>query len=135
MNQAANPSSDRFFLHFAWIILATVVVCFGAKAIFDADDLPPITPLHHLHAVSMLGWFFGRIPEIFDLSPVMAVLPLLVYQVAPLVHDRRALGRVHPACWTGFALMLLAVPVILGLSESPWWAAVLERLLGSRGEM
>ncbi len=27
----------------------------GAKAIFDTDDLPPITPLHHLNAISMLG--------------------------------------------------------------------------------
>ena len=48
---------EPFFRYFAWIILLTVIVCFGAKAVFDSDDLPPITPLHHLHAATMLAWF------------------------------------------------------------------------------
>jgi hypothetical protein len=56
-----------------------------------------------------------------------------VYQIAPLVHDRRAHGRVHPASWVGFALMLAAVPVILGLSGSESWAGVLASLLGPGG--
>jgi hypothetical protein len=219
---------EAFFPRFAWIILLTVIACFGAKAIFDTDDLPPITPLHHLHAISMLGWFvlfavqptliqrghyrahrllgrlspllvlvfltlaiqisllnwqrmgfaliptangvnlilfgslylaaiywrrdsathkrlmlyatlammgpaFGRIPEIFDATPVLAVVPLLAYQIAPLVHDRRAHGRVHPASWVGFALMLAAIPVILGLGGSESWTTTLEGLLGPRG--
>lgn len=228
MTHLSSHARDPFFLHFPWIILFTVIACFGAKAIFDTEDLPPITPLHHLHAVSMLGWFvlfavqptlihrghhrvhrllgrlspllvlvfmalaiqisllnwqrmgfaliptangvnlilfsalyvaaiawrhhtaahqrlmlyaslammgpaFGRIPEIFDLAPTLAALPLLVYQLAPVVHDRRAYGRIHPATWVGFALMLLAVPVILGLSASKSWAAVLASLLGPAG--
>ena len=220
-----STKHEPFFPRFAWIILLTVIVCFGAKAIFDTEDLPPITPLHHLHAISMLGWFvlfavqptliqrghyrthrwlgrlspllvlafltlaiqismlnwqrmgfaliptangvnlilfsslylaaiywrrdaashkrlmlfatlammgpaFGRIPEIFDSNPVLAVVPLLIFQIAPLVHDKRAHGRVHPASWVGFALMLAAVPLILGLSGSESWRAVLETLLG-----
>ncbi|MEZ5469960.1 MAG: hypothetical protein R3F18_20160 [Lysobacterales bacterium] len=223
--------SDRrepFFRNFAWIILATVIVCFGAKAIFDTKDLPPITPLHHLHAVAMLSWFvlfavqptlveagkvrahqllgrlsplvvltsftfalqisllnwqrmgapliitangvnltlfaglyiaaisyrrdaathkrlmlyatlsmmgpaFGRLPEIFDQSPVLAVPLIFGFQLAPLIHDRIVHRRIHPASWVGFALMLGAIPLILGLSGSAAWADFLEGILGPRG--
>jgi len=219
---------EPFFRYFAWIILLTVIVCFGAKAVFDSDDLPPITPLHHLHAATMLAWFilfalqptlihfgklslhrslgrlspllvlsflafaaqisllnwqrmgfpliptanavnltlfaglyiaalayrhnvgthqrlmlyatlammgpaFGRIPEIFDQTPVMAVPLILGYQLAPLVHDRLVYGRIHRATWIGFGLVLVAVPIILGLSESEAWAAILNNLLGPGG--
>lgn len=224
-----DAEKEPFFLYFAWIILVTVILCFGAKAIFDADGLPPITPLHHVHTVSMLAWFllfavqptlihagnrrahrllgrlspllvltflslaipisllnwtrigdplivtangvnlilftglfvaavafrrntpvhkrlmlyctlaimgpaFGRLPEIFDADPVMAVPLILGYQIAPAVHDRWVHGRVHPATWVGVALMIAAVPVILGLSGSPAWKGVLEALLGPGGQ-
>lgn len=225
---AVAHKPEPFFPVFAWIILLTVIVCFGAKAIFDADDLPPITWLHHAHALSMLSWFllfavqptliarghhqahrllgrlsplvvlafigfalpisllnwqrmgfaliptangvnlvlflslylaaiawrrntpvhkrlmlyatlpmmgpaFGRIPEIFDITPVAAVPLIIGYQLAPVIHDRLVHGRVHPASWIGFALMLAAVPVILGLSESATWAEILQQLLGPGG--
>lgn len=224
MNPAVQPS-EPFFRHFAWLILITVVICFGAKAVFDTADLPPITPLHHLHALSMLAWFalfaiqptlidrghrhlhrslgrwspvlvvvmlalgvqisllnwqrigfplipaanlvnlllfiglysaaliyrrapathkrlmlyatlamtgpaFGRIPELFDAEPVMAVPLILAYQIAPVLHDFLVHRRVHPASWTGFGLMLAAVPVILGLAGSAEWAEFLTRVLG-----
>lgn len=222
------PLAEPFFPRFAWLILFTVIACFGAKAIFDSDGLPPITPMHHLHAVSMLGWFvlfaiqptlierghfrahrllgrlspllvlvfmglavqisilnwqrmgfaliptangvnlvlfgilylaaigwrrntaahkrlmlyaslammgpaFGRIPEIFDWSPMLTILPLLAYQLAPVVHDWRQYRRVHPATLTGLGLVLLAIPIILTLSESAEWALMLEAMMGPRG--
>lgn len=227
-NTNTLPVAEPFFPRFAWLILFTVIACFGAKAIFDADDLPPITPLHHLHAVSMLGWFvlfaiqptliqrghvrahrllgrlspllvlvfmvlavqisilnwqrmgfalvptangvnlilfgilylaaiswrrntaahkrlmlyatlammgpaFGRIPETLDLSPMLAILPVLAYQLAPAVHDWRRYRRVHPATLAGLGLVLLAIPVILTLSESAAWASMLEAVMGPRG--
>lgn len=220
--------SDRFFLWFAWIILITVIVCFGAKALFDSDDLPTITPLHHAHALSMGAWFvlfaiqptllhhgrrnihqllgklspllvltfyffaaqislinwqrsgvplivtanginmtlfagfyiaaisyrrspathkrlmlyaslsimgpaFGRLPELVDASPVMAVPLIFGYQLAPVIHDKLVDGRVHRASWIGFGLLLAAIPLILGLSESAAWAELLESWLGPRG--
>lgn len=225
---AATQKRERFFANFAWIILLTVVLAFGAKAVFDTDDLPPILWLHHAHAVTMLAWFvlfavqatlvqrgsyrthrwlgrlspivvlaffgfalpisllnwqrmgfaliptangvnlilfvglylsaifwrrhtavhkrlmlyatlsimgpaFGRIPEIFDMTPVAAVPLILGYQLAPVIHDRLVHGRVHPASWVGFALVLAAVPLILGLSGSPAWAELLHQLLGPGG--
>lgn len=219
---------EPFFRYFAWVILLTVIACFGAKAIFDSEDLPPITTLHHVHAVSMLSWFvlfavqptlihlgkvrvhrllgalsplivlaffsfaisisllnwgrmgavlivtanginlaiflglylaaitlrrhaaahkrlmlyaslsmmgpaFGRIPEIFDQSPFLAVPFVFAYQLAPPVHDFVKYRRVHPATWIGFGLLLAAIPAIVGLSGSESWAAVLESVLGPRG--
>jgi len=47
----------RFFRRFSWVILAFVIIAFGGKAIFDTADLPPITLMHHFHAVSMGSWF------------------------------------------------------------------------------
>lgn len=226
----ASTGPETFFERFAWLILLTVVICFGAKAVFDSDDLPPITPLHHLHAVSMLAWFvlfalqptlirtgnrglhrllgrlspilvlvflgfavqisslnwqrmgfpliptanavnlvlfsslyvaalywrrdsathrrlmlyatlammgpaFGRIPEIFDGSPLLAILPILIYMAAPLIYDRRQYGQVHAASWVGAGLLLATIPLILSLSGSASWATVLEAVLGPRGPL
>lgn len=226
----AEAEDEPFFTYFAWVILLTVIVCFGAKAIFDADGLPPITPLHHVHAVTMLAWFglfavqptlfhfghrrthrllgrlspllvltvlvfavqisllnwtrtgqpliltangvnlilfsgffltalayrrntpvhkrlmlfatlsilgpaFGRIPEIFDADPALAAPLVLGYSLVPAVHDRWVHGRVHPATWVGVALIIAAIPIILGLSGSPGWRAVLENLLGPGGAL
>ena len=229
MNQA-DADAEPFFTWFAWIILLTVIVAFGAKAIFDADGLPPITPLHHVHGVTMLAWFglfavqptlvhygyrgthrllgrlspllvltflffavqisllnwtrtgrplivtangvnlilfsgfflaalafrrntpvhkrlmlyatlsimgpaFGRIPEIFDADPALAAPLVLGYSLVPAVHDRWVRGRVHPATWVGVALVIATIPIILGLSGSPGWRAVLENLLGPGGSL
>jgi hypothetical protein len=84
MNQA-DARQEPFFFYFAWVILLTVIVCFGAKAIFDAEDLPPITPLHHVHAVSMMAWF-----------ALFAVQPTLIHYGNHRAH--RLLGRLSP-CW------------------------------------
>lgn len=57
---SSTVPTDRdtvFFRNYAWVILGFVVIAFGGKAVFDTADLPPITLLHHFHAVSMLTWF------------------------------------------------------------------------------
>lgn len=219
---------EPFFLYFAWFLLLMVIVCFGGKAVFDTDDLPPLTYLHHLHAVAMLSWFVlfavqptliqlgktglhrllgklsplvvivfmtfslmisrlnwervgeplivtangvnvilftgfyvaaiawrrhaaahkrlmvyatimlmgpaaGRLPEIFDASPFLAAPLVLALQLAPLVHDLVVRRRAHPATWAGSALSILTIPIIIGLSGSPAWAAMLENILGAAG--
>jgi len=49
------------------------------------------------------------------------------------VHDFVVHRRVHPATWIGFGIVLLAIPLIIGLSGSAEWAVFLERMLGPRG--
>jgi len=213
---------------FAWFLLAFVVISFGSKALFDSKDLPPLTWLHHCHAVAMLSWFAlfalqptlierrkialhrllgrlsplvvvafigfalpiaqlnwersgdplivtangvnlvffialysaalvwrgnaaahkrlmvyatlmligpaaGRIPELFDRSPMLTVPIVLSLQLTPLVHDLIVHRRVHPATWFGMAMVLVAIVVILGVSGSEAWIALLERFMGPRG--
>ncbi|GAB2655299.1 hypothetical protein [Arenimonas aestuarii] len=220
--------SEPFFRRYALFLLGFVVLSFLGKAVLDTADLPPLTPLHHVHALTMGAWFVlfaiqpvlagrgklglhrtlgtlspllvlvflatavamsrlnwarvgdplvptanginllmfitlyvaavawrrhalahkrlmlyatlslmgpaaGRIPEILDVSVFLAAPIVLALQVAPVVHDRLVHGRVHPATWVGFGLVLAAIPLILGLSGSAGWAGVLEALLGTRG--
>jgi len=48
-----NDRNDVFFQRFAWFLLLFVIASFGAKAVFDTEDLPPLTWLHHFHAVAI----------------------------------------------------------------------------------
>jgi hypothetical protein len=226
---SAEPaSSEPFFTTFAWFLLLFVFASFGAKAIFDTDDLPPLTMLHHAHALAMLAWFAlfalqptlvrrgrvqahralgrlsplvvlafigfalpiaqlnwvrigdplivtansvnlslflglyiaaivrrrdpashkrlmvyatlmlmgpaaGRIPELFDQTPMLAVPIIFTLQLAPLAHDLLAHRRVHPATWVGFTLVLVAIALILGLSGSAAWVQLIETVLGPPG--
>lgn len=57
---------EPFFRRYALFLLLFVIASFGAKAVFDSEDLPPLTWLHHVHAVSMLAWF-----GLFALQPMM----------------------------------------------------------------
>jgi hypothetical protein len=81
MNTINTPvKKEPFFFYYAWVILAIVVFCFGGKAVFDADGLPPITNLHHFHAVAMLSWFV-----------LFAVQPTLIHHGKYKLH--RLLGK------------------------------------------
>lgn len=221
---------QRFFLYYAWTLLGIVVFCFGGKAIFDAEGLPPITPLHHFHAVSMMSWFvlfavqptlihygkykqhrllgqwsvvlvlvfiglgiamslhnwertgrvlivtanatnlslfiifflaalywrqvadthkrlmlyatlflmgpaIGRLTEIFNLSPYYSVPILIALQLTPIIYDKRIRGKVHPVCWIGFVAFFITIPIIVGLSESLAWKAMLVDFLGPAGSL
>ena len=84
-------------------------------------------------SVMLMGPAAGRIPELFDQSPMLAVPIILARQLAPLVHDLVVHRRVHPATGFGIALVLAAVVLILGISGSETWIAFLERIMGPRG--
>ena len=224
----ALQRDEAFFATFAWLLLLFVIASFGAKAVLDSDDLPPLTPLHHAHAVAMLAWFglfaaqptlirrgrvqahrtlgrlspllvlafigfalpisqlnwtrigepmiitansvnlalflglyiaaiafrrdaashkrlmtyatlmlmgpaAGRIPELFDQTPMLAVPIIFALQLAPLGHDLLVHRRVHPATWVGFTVVLAARALILGLSGSAAWAQAIEAVLGPPG--
>lgn len=79
----------------------------------------------------LMGPAIGRLPEIFDLSPFMAVPGLLLLQVIPLIHDKWVNGKIHPVCWMGFLVFLVTVPMIVSLSDSAAWKALLVSVLGS----
>ncbi|MEO0422992.1 MAG: hypothetical protein AAF184_11685 [Pseudomonadota bacterium] len=82
--EAISAGTDtRFFRLFAWTILAFVIVAFGAKALFDTKDLPPITLMHHFHAVTMGSWFV-----------LCAVQASLIARGKGSLH--RTLGRLSP---------------------------------------
>lgn len=216
---------QAFYVSFAWVILGFVVISFVGKALFDAKDLPPITPLHHAHALTMGAWFVltaaqatlaftgrigahralgrlsplvvigfiafalpisklnwdrmgepliitanavnlmmflalygaaialrrdtashqrlmmfaslsilgpaaGRIPEIFDASPFLALPLLLIFQGAMIGCDLIVEKRLHPATLAGAASFVLAIALVVTLSDAPAWRAFLERALG-----
>ena len=85
------PKGERFFFFYALALFAIVVIFFPAHALFDSEDLPPIRPVLHVHAVSMGLWY-----------------ALLVLQTALI-----GAGRVAVHKGLGAASLLL-VPVMLG---------------------
>ncbi len=87
----AAPKGERFFFLYALALFAIVVIFFPAHALFDSEDLPPIRPVLHVHAVSMGLWY-----------------ALLVLQTALIGAGRVG---VHKALG---AASLLMVPVMLG---------------------
>ena len=87
----AAPKGERFFFLYALALFAIVVIFFPAHALFDSEDLPPIRPVLHVHAVSMGLWY-----------------ALLVLQTALI-----GAGRVGVHKGLGAASLLL-VPVMLG---------------------
>lgn len=87
---------EPFFLYFPWFILLFVVLSFGGKAVLDTADLPPITPLHHLHALTMLAWF-----------GLFALQPTLIHFERRDLH--RLVGRLSPLVVLAF--IVAAVPI------------------------
>ena len=93
---AAWARTEPFFRRYAWFLLGFVVVCFGGKAIFDTADLPPLTPLHHVHALTMGAWFV-----------LFAIQPMLLERGKVSLH--RLLGRLSPLlvlCFLASALSM-----------------------------
>lgn len=220
--------SEPFFAVFAWLLLGIVITGFGGKAVFDTENLPPLTALHHAHAIAMLCWFvlfaiqptlirrgnrqlhrrlgmlspivvvvfislaipivhlnwgrigepiivtanavnitvfvvlyscaiawrrspaahkrlmtyaalmlmgpaLGRFADLLGQPPESVAPVILVLLLTPLVRDFIVRRRPHPATLVGFGLAVLAIPLILGLSNSPEWVAYLERVLGPPG--
>ncbi|MCF8879862.1 hypothetical protein L5876_08560 [Hyphobacterium sp. SN044] len=55
MNQTAR--GERFFFFYSLVLFAIVVTGFPLHAIVNADHLPPMRPLLHVHALLMGFWF------------------------------------------------------------------------------
>ena len=109
--QTTSASQEPFFRYFGWIIFVFVVVSFGGKAVFDSENLPPITVLHHAHAVTMLLWF-----GLFALQPTLIHLGR--------VRTHRLLGRLSPLVVVAFIGM--AVPI-----STVNWARTAEPLVAT----
>lgn len=85
---------ETFFVSFAWLLLGLVIIGFGSKAVFDTENLPPLTWLHHAHAVAMLAWF-----------GLLALQPTLIQRGRHDLH--RSLGLLSPLVvivFIGFAI-------------------------------
>lgn len=83
--------------------------------------------------IAVAGPGFGRIPMVppsfwgFSFQMVLAVVLLF----APMfVWDRRSMGRVHPATWTGFGLALASAVIPLALIGTGTWAPIAQHLPG-----
>lgn len=88
---------EPFFAVFAWLLLGLVVTGFGGKAVFDTENLPPLTALHHAHAVAMLCWF-----------GLFAIQPTLIRRGNVDLHRR--LGTWSPIVVLVF--IALAIPIV-----------------------
>ena len=51
------PIGERFFFFYALALFAIVVIGFPVHALLDPEDLPPIRPLLHVHAVALGLWY------------------------------------------------------------------------------
>jgi len=91
----AEPFSRRY----AWFLLVFVIVCFAGKAIFDTADLPPLTSLHHIHALSMGAWFV-----------LFALQPTLIARGQVGLH--RSLGVVSPLVVLAFLVTALMMTTL-----------------------
>ncbi|MFT5166865.1 MAG: hypothetical protein ACI8P3_002097 [Saprospiraceae bacterium] len=48
---------EPFFFYYSLIILTIVACAFGANALINSDDLPPILPIVIVHGIFMLAWY------------------------------------------------------------------------------
>lgn len=64
------------------------------------------------------------IPEALPWTDLLPALIADLFLIALILHDRRAMGRVHPATWWVIALLLpvhIATPFLI---DSGWWRAI-----------
>ncbi|WBQ11047.1 hypothetical protein L2D01_04500 [Hyphomonadaceae bacterium ML37] len=48
---------ERFFFYYSFVLFGIVAVFFPLHALLNADKLPPMRPLLHLHAILTGSWF------------------------------------------------------------------------------
>lgn len=107
--QTLDHDDTRFFRLFSWVILAFVILAFGGKALFDTKDLPPITLMHHFHAVSMGSWFV-----------LFALQATLIERGDTKLH--RMLGRLSP-------IIVVIFLIFAGIISKLNWGRVGEPLI------
>ena len=96
--------------HKRLMLAATILVVFGPG--FSRIPLAPPT-------------FWGFAIQLF-VGLVLLFAPVCVW-------DRRTIGKVHPATWTGFIACALAAAIPLVLIANESWAPIAERLPGVHG--
>lgn len=106
---STSARDTQFFRRFSWAILAFVVIAFGCKALFDSKDLPPITLMHHFHAISMGCWFV-----------LFALQATLLERGNTSLH--RTLGRLSP-------LLVITFFIFAGIISKLNWGRVGEPLI------
>ncbi|WP_417486036.1 hypothetical protein [Maricaulis sp.] len=57
MSTTGKARGERFFFFYALALFAIVVTAFPLHALINGDELPPLLPHMHVHAVSMGLWF------------------------------------------------------------------------------
>lgn len=79
-------------------------------------------------ALCLLGPALSRwlqiIPEVTPWTDLLPNLAADLFFIALMIHDRRLLGRVHPATWWTIALLLplhIATPFLI---SSDWWRGI-----------
>lgn len=91
-----GDQDTRFFRRFSLVILIFVILAFGSKALFNTQDLPPITIMHHFHAVTMGAWF-----------ALIALQATLIHRNKTDIH--RLLGRLSPVLVVAFIIFAVII--------------------------
>lgn len=93
--------------------------------------------LHVCALTAIMGPAFGRLLPLPLLVPwafESAAAAGLVFPVIGMIRDKRKTGRVHPAWWTGMAILALGFAAIWLLARSPVAAAIYQWVAaGSHG--
>lgn len=121
-----NGTTPFFFLPQHFLIANPLTLLGFAGLTWAAITLRRRTDWHsrlHVCAMTMImGPAFGRllpmpllIPHAFE----AVVLASVVFPIAGMIRDKRALGKVHPAWWVGLATLALALVVADRLTWSP----------------
>lgn len=135
--QVARANTPPFTTPLDWTILPLMAIPAFAAAIWLGWKNRRNAQWHKRMMLSaalivVLGPSFGRLPLA---PPTIAgfsiqILATMLFFVPLFLWDRRSLGRVHPATWTGFALYAgsVIIPVLFIATGS--WAPVARHLPG-----
>jgi len=100
-------TKDKFYLYYPWFLFIFVMLAFPAKAIFTPELLPPIGPIHHIHALSMGAWFAMLVlqptliqnsrNDLHKLFGKLSVLLVVIFLVVSLVISKMNWDRTQEA--------------------------------------
>ncbi len=76
-----------------------------------------------LAAIALLPPAIARLPQIAAAGPLAFFGLTDLFVVATLLYDRLVRGRVHPASWSGAAVLILSQPASLIIASTGAWMA------------
>jgi uncharacterized membrane protein YozB (DUF420 family) len=79
-------------------------------------------------SIALLAPALARWPGAEALVPISVIAPQLGMLIAVAIHDRKALGRVHPATWTSIGLYVLRVFGTVPFAMSPAGADLVAKM-------